>query len=611
MEVSELGKNQSDNKVNANRRMIFIFCVFFILFFGLFSRLIYIMVVQSTMLKAAAVEEYTSEIPIYGKRGKILDRNGIELAVSFNVYRVDLDLRTIRSNIPNVKNLTDDQVNAKLDVVAKELADAAGMKFEDADKIVKQTLKSGLPPASVNLARGVEKSVSDKVAALKIYGVLISSDTKRYYPNNNFLAQVLGFTGSDGNGIYGVESIYNKVLEGSPGQKTMEMDRKTGEELPYSNPSYSEATDGKDVQLSIDFKIQLFAEKTAEQALKDNKAKSVSIIVSDPNNGEILAMVNKPDYNPNNPILPGKSSDELNEMWKNRAVNDTFEPGSIFKIVTAAAAMKEGLVQENDTFICNGGLLVGSSYIRCAETHNKENFVDIIANSCNVGFMELGKKLGKEKLNDYIKLFGFGQKTGIDLNGEATGIVKATDKISNVDLACLSFGQVDTVSCVQYIAAINAVANGGKWIRPHVMSEIAHVDSSNKKTVDETYNNFGTKQILDPDLMKTLRGYLEQVVIRGTAQSAFVDGLHIAGKTGTAQVAANGGYAKGKYVASFAGMAPADKPKYTVIVSVEEPDESKYYAGETAAPVAKQIFTDLFNYEDITPHAAAVAPSLK
>jgi stage V sporulation protein D (sporulation-specific penicillin-binding protein) len=525
-----------------------------------------------------------------------------------DVYRVDLDLNYMRQSINPQNNLSDAAIDNKLSERSKLLADTLGMKFEDVDKKLKQTLKDGKAPGSVNLIRRIEKDQADKVEALrinksKIAGVMISPDTKRVYPNDNFLSQVLGFTGSDGKGIYGVEKIYDKELTGIPGKRIAEVDRETGDELPYSASSYTKPADGKDVVLTIDAVIQQMSENVADKAMKDDKAKSVSIIVSDPSNGEILAMVNKPDYNPNDPSPSGKTTGELLQLWKNRAVNDTFEPGSILKVITAAAAMQENLVTENSQFVCNGSLKFGPDIIHCDDLdgHGKENFVDIIKNSCNVGFMELGEKLGNQKLTDYIKLFGFGQTTGIDLNGEAIGIVQKPDKMRPVDLATLSFGQGDSVSCVQYIAAFNAVANGGTWIRPHVMKELTHVDENDKKIVDSTYKDLGSKKILDSDKMAQLRSYLEKVVTDGTGTSAFVEGYHIAGKTGTANKVINGKYADGKYVASFAGMVPEDNPKFTILVSVDEPDVAKHFAAETAAPASRELFLDIFNHLALNP----------
>ncbi len=595
------------DKVIIKRRMLIVFSMLLLFFFSLVCRLAYLMIIGSPKLKAAAMEQWTSEVTIDAKRGRILDRNGVELAVSANVYRVDLDMNAIRKGIYAGKSLTDQVVDAKLDDMARLLSDALGMKFEDVSKKMKQKLKNGLPQGSVILARRIEKADSDKVEALKINGIMISPDTKRYYPNNNFLAHVIGFTDVDGKGLYGVEKIYDKELQGVPGRRTAEIAKNSSEAKSDSISTYTKPIDGKDVVLTIDATIQSFAEKAADEALKDNKAKAVSILISDPNNGEILAMVNKPDYNPNSPKEAGKTTDELNQIWRNRAVNDTFEPGSVFKVVTTSAAMQEGLVKESDTFDCNGSLTIANRNIHCWKRtgHGHENFIDILKNSCNVGFMTLGQRLGPEKLNKYIKLFGFGTKTGIDLNGEAAGIVKKTDKITDVDVATLSFGQVDTVSCVQYLAAFNSIANGGKWIRPHVMKEVSHYDTNKNKVIDTTYNNFGTKQILDATQMNTLRGYLEKVISEGGGSKAFVDGYHIAGKTGTAQKPINGVYVPGKYVSSFGGMAPADNPKVSVVISIDEPDPSNYYAGQIAAPVAKEVFGDVFNYMNFTPQGSA------
>ncbi len=563
------------------------------------GRLGYLMINDSSKLKAIAVGQWTNKMVINAKRGRILDTDGNVLALSADVYRVDLDLYTIRQDITHNKRLEDDEVKVKLGIIAKKLSDATGMKYEDVNKIVNQTLKNGKAPGSVNLIRKIEKADADKVDALKINGVMLSSDSKRIYPNENLLAHVLGFTLDDKDqnavGMYGVEKTYNSILSGTAGNRIAEFDRKATDELPFVTSSYTKPVDGKDLVLTINSSIQQFCDSAADQAMKDYKARAVSIIVSDPNSGEIIAMVNKPDYNPNKPITPGKTSTELNQEWRNRAVMDIFEPGSIMKVVTAAAAMQEGVVKENDSFDCKGELIIDKRTIHCDEPHGLENFPDIIKKSCNVGFMELGRRLGKERLNNYVKLFGFGQKTGVDLNDEAIGIVKKTENLSDGDLATLSFGQVDSVSCIQYIAAFNAVANGGTWIRPHVMKDFQHVDENNKTIVDQTYTNLGTKKILDTDIAKTLRGYLEKVVTEGTATNTYIEGYHIAGKTGTAQKAINGGYPEGKYVCSFAGMAPADKPQYTVIVSVDEPDPATHFAAQTAVPVAKLIFQELFS----------------
>lgn len=557
------------------------------------------MINQSKGLTAKAEEQWTSEVKIDARRGKILDRSGNELAVSANVFRVDLDMNTLK------QWMTEKNVN--FEYIAPKLSSALNMDEKKVLSLLNTRLPSGLPIGSITLKRRIEKAEADKVNELNIKGVLVSEDTQRYYPEGSFLAQVLGNTNKDGVGLNGIEYQYNKVLSGKPGVRIAETDSKSKTQS-YTISDYTKPVDGKNLVLTIDSTIQGFCEKAAEQAVFDNKAKAVTIIAMDPKSGEILAMVNKPDFDPNNPRSGATSSDELQRLWRNRSVSDVFEPGSVFKVVTATAAMQENLVKENDTFVCNGSLTVANRSIHCWKTtgHGTQNFVDILKNSCNVGFMDLGFRLGAGKLNKYIKLFGFGTKTGIDLPGEAVGIVRPTQKYTQVDLATTSFGQGAAVSSVQYIAAFNAIANGGVWVRPHLMKEITHTGSNGEQIVDETYNNIGEKRIINADIDKTLTGYLEKVVSEGGGHNAFIDGYHIAGKTGTAQkISPTGGYAQGKYISSFGGMAPANDPKITLFVSIDEPDPSNYYAGQITAPVAKQVFNDIFNYLNIKVDASA------
>ncbi len=550
------------------------------------------MVYQSQKLKSLAINQWTSEVKIDAKRGRILDRNGRELAVSANVYRVDLDMNTLRDTMKE-KKLSQDEI-------AEKLSGALAMDKGEVSKVLGKTLPGGLPLGSATLKRRIEKEEADKVRNLNLRGVLISADTKRYYPNNNFLAHVLGHTNSDGNGLTGVELNYNKELSGTPGVRIAETDRKS-KELPYTISEYTKPIDGKDVVLTIDDMIQHFVEKAADQALKDNQAKAVSIVVMDPKNGEVLAMVNKPDYNPNDPWIKDMSYDDLQKSWRNRSVSDTFEPGSIFKVITATAALEENAVSENDKYTCGGSFTVGKKIIHCWKTsgHGEQGFVDILKNSCNVGFASVGKKVGKENLYKYIKKFGFGEKTGIDLPGEAKGIIKKPENISEIDLATISFGQTNTVSPIQFITGFNAIANGGTLIKPHVMKEISHYDDEkDNKVIDKQFDISGdnSKQIIDANKASQLRGYLEKVVSEGGGKKAFIEGYHIGGKTGTAQKAGQGGYQPGKYISSFIGMAPANDPRITVLVSIDEPDPSNYYAGQITAPVAQQVFNDIFNY---------------
>lgn len=577
-------------------------------FICLIGRLAYLMIKKGPDYEKAAVDQWTSEVKISAKRGRILDRNGNELAVSANVYRVDLDLNTLRNTMEDEK--------LSVETVSSELGQALEMNAEDVAKIINKKFPNGLPYGSATLKRRIEKPMADKVKDLKLNGVIVSPDTKRYYPNNNFLAHVLGHTNSDGKGLTGVELQYDKILSGKPGKRIAEMDSTRSRELPYVISEFTKPEDGKDVMLTIDEMIQHFCEKAADQALKDNKAKAVTIIAMDPNNGEVLALVNKPDYNPNNPWIEGKTGDELQAAWRNRAVSDTFEPGSIFKVITAATAIQENVISENDQFVCGGSVTIGKNTIHCWKTsgHGTQNFVDILKNSCNVGFAEVGKKIGKEKLYSYIQKFGFGQPTSIDLPGEAKGIIKKSESITDLDLATISFGQTNTVSSIQYITALNAVANGGKLIKPHVLKEVAHYDEkTNKEETDKKYDNTEGKQILDENTCTVLRSYLEKVVSEGGGKKAFIEGYHIGGKTGTAQKVIGGRYGEGKYISSFGGMAPADHPKITLFVSIDEPDPSNYYAGQITAPVAQQVFNDIFNYLPFNSDASSekIAESLK
>lgn len=552
------------------------------------------MIFKGSEYARMAAEQWTSEVKIDAKRGRILDRNGKELAVSANVYRIDFDLNAIRTFCEKKNTTTED--------LAVKISEAVGMDKSEVLKKLEFKLPSGAKAGSATLVRRIEKEQADKVKALKINGVLVSPDTKRYYPNNEFLAHVLGTTNSDGKGLGGVELKYDKELSGIPGVKLTEIDRRS-DELPYTISSFTPPVDGKDVTLTIDEKIQSFAEKAAEIALNDNKAKATSVIVMDPKSGEILAMANKPDFNPNKPYEGAEKfegdtiKDKIQKMWRNRSVSDTFEPGSIFKVITAIAALEEGTGGGSETYNCGGSTVVLNRTIKCWKRtgHGPQSFGDIIKNSCNVGFIEVGKKLGKEKLNEYIKKFGFGKVSGVDLPGEAKGIVKSTQSITDVDLATISFGQTNTVNPIQFMAAFNAIANGGTWIQPHVMKDISHVDENGKKVVDTTFNA-KTEKIVSEEKTAELRTYLEKVVTEGSAKKAFIEGYHIAGKTGTAQKVNNGKYEAGKYISSFVGMAPSNDPKITIMVSIDEPSNGEYYAGVVTSPIARILLNDIFNY---------------
>lgn len=615
-------KQNYKDRAKMRKRMSVIVLGLTFVFAILTIRLSYIMIVKRADYAARAEEQWTSEVKIDAIRGRILDRNGKELAVSANVYRVDFDLNSIRSflsrdlsqllstELDRLKSIgisiSPGQKELTTSDIAPLIADALDLDVNKVKDKLETKLPSGAKAGSATLIRRIEKEQADKVKALNISGVIVSPDTKRYYPNNNFLAHVLGSTNVDGKGLTGVELQYNSYLSGVPGMKIAELD-KNNRDLPYTISQFTAPINGKDATLTIDENIQYFAEKAAEQAYEDNKAKAVSILVMDPKSGEVLAMANKPDFNPNSPYKGTENFDGANEseklqkMWRNRLVNDTFEPGSIFKVVTAITALEENIANKDTTFTCTGGLRFGSRLIKCwrTEGHGLQKFGDIIQNSCNVGFMQLGEMIGKEKLCEYIEKFGFGKVSRIDLPGEAKGIVKPVDKISETDLATISFGQTNTVNSVQYMAAFNAIANGGTLIQPHVMKEITHDDENGVNIVDETFKPTKTT-VASAEKTAELRSYLERVVTGGSGAGTFMEGYHIGGKTGTAQKVnpENGTYASGKYISSFVGMAPVDDPKVTVMVTIDEPSNGAYYAGQVAVPAAKTVFTDIFNYLD-------------
>ncbi|HII4498309.1 TPA: stage V sporulation protein D [Clostridium perfringens] len=588
-------KKNKKIKLNEGRVLAFLLAIV-ILFLVLVGRLLYIGIFRSKDYKAMAEEQWTNEIQIDARRGRILDRNNRELAVTANVFRVDLDLITLRKYID--KKDTDNIEIAKL------LAEALEMDEEKVLSRIELTYPSGNPANSATLIRRIEKEKADKVKELDIKGVIVSEDTKRYYPNGDFLSHTLGTTNADGEGLSGLELYYNEELMGIPGVRVSEVSGNSTSN-PYSETSFTPPVDGKDMTLTIDENIQYFVEKVAEDALKKHNADSVSIAVMNPNNGEILGMVNKPGFNPNNPYegseaFNGKDeSAKLQNMWRNTIVSDSFEPGSIFKIITSIAAIEENIAGKDEVYYCDGSLNVAGKNIKCWKPggHGVQNFNQTLENSCNVAFMEMGAKLGAEKLNEYIKLFGFGTQSGIDLPGEATGIVKNVEDISAVDLATISFGQTNTMNGIQFMTALNAVANGGDLIQPHIMKELSHKDDNGTKIIDEVFVPKIQENIVDEKSTMRVKAALESTVSNGSSKDAGIEGIKVAGKTGTAEKVdpETGTYGAG-YIASFAGFAPYDNPQVSLIVIIDNPKNGEHFGGIVAAPFAGELFNNIFNY---------------
>lgn len=577
------------------RRFAVIGMSFLVLFIGLTGRLIYVMSIKGAEYKQMAISQWSKTIEIAAKRGTIFDRAGSELAVSVQVYRVDADLMVFKDYLEK-KKISYEQASS-------ELSKALDMDKDKVEKLLGSKDSKGNLLQFVSLKRKVEKTAVDAIKALKYSGIIISKDEIRMYPNDSFLAHVIGHADWEGNGVNGVELSYNKELEGTSGKKILETDRGDNA-LPDTETFLSQPVDGKDITLTIDTRIQRLAERVADETLKESSAKSVSITIMDPSNGEVLGMVNTPAYNLNRPNEAGKTSDEIQEAWKNGAISNVFEPGSIFKVIIAAAGLQTNSVTDKDRFNSTGSIKVADTtlYNDKREANGILDLGGIIRHSDNVGFIQLGQKIGKEKLYDFVINAGFNQKTGIDLPGESTGIIRKLKDIGPVEFATMSYGQGVAVTQVQYLAAFNAVANGGTWIRPHVMKEISH-QVDDKKVVDKQYDSLGEKNVMSKDKAAQLRTYLEGVVNQGTATATYMEGYHIAGKTGTAnKVDPNTGKYEGKkYVASFAGMAPANDPKVTLIVTVIEPSPDKYYAAQTAVPAAQKLFSELFTILNIAP----------
>lgn len=574
------------------KRAAWLLVIIFILQLGIVTRYAYIQIIWSPKLQKWAVEQWTHDIKIDAKRGKILDRNGNPLAVSGNVERVDAFMKDI-FDAEKEKKITREEIAEKLSPILGISKETILTKFN-------KKLSNGQPIGSVTIARRIEKDQGNKIRELKLPGIVVSEDTKRYYPNGNFLAHVLGNTDIDGNGRAGLEYYYNDILKGIPGRFMGETD-KFFRELPYRLATYVPPQNGSDIVLTIDEYIQYYTEKALEKGLQEYKAKQISAIVMDPKTGEILAMANKPDYDPNNPVKG--SVEEALKLWKNRTVNDSFEPGSVLKILTAAAAIEEGAVDDKDRFVCNGSIKVANRVIRCWRTrgHGIQNFTNILENSCNVGFVILGQKLGKEKLHKYYSLFNLGKKTGIDYPGEALGQVRDVSKVGPVELATESFGQGISVTPIQFTTILGAIANDGKMMQPHLVKRIVKTDDEGNTTVVKEFEPKVLKQTISKETANKLLLMLESVVKNGAANKAYIEGYRIGGKTGTAQKVIDGRYAPGKYISSFAAIAPIDDPKVVIFLSIDEPDPSNYYAGSTAAPLAREILEDVLRYMNVQP----------
>ena len=563
---------------NRKKVMIVFVAVFFIMMF-LIGRLVYLMIFCSEYYGNKAENLHERERDIKAARGKLLDVNGTVLATNKSVCTISV----IHNQIEEPEKV--------IEMLVREL----GIPEETARKRVEKV--SSIERVKTNVA----KETGDAVRAYGLSGVKVDEDYKRYYPYGTLASKVLGFTGADNQGILGLEVKYDEYLQGTNG-KILTLTDARGIEIENAGESRLEPVNGYDLCLSLDRNIQMYCEQAAKKVCTKKSADSVSVIVMNPQNGELMAMVNYPEFDLNDPFTlagdPGKtvSAEEkqnlLNKMWRNQCISDTYEPGSTFKIITAAAALEEGVVKLDDAFFCPGYKIVEDRRIRCARTtgHGAETFETGIMNSCNPVFMELGERLGAENFAGYFKQFGLLSKTNIDLPGEAGTIMHKTENIGPVELATISFGQSFQITPIQLVTTVSSIINGGTRVTPHFGVSVQDADGNTVKTFSyETHENICTAETSE-----TMRYLLEKVVSEGTGKNAKIEGFSIGGKTATSQTLPRSDH---KYISSFLGFAPADNPQVLVLVVINNP-QGIYYGGTIAAPVAKEIFENILPYLD-------------
>lgn len=566
------------NKTFHRKKIVTVFLVCFAAFIMLIGRLAYLMVYRSEYYSMQAKELHERERSIKAARGRIMDSTGAVLADNKTVCTISV----IHSQIEDKE--------AVIDMLCREL----GLSEEYITKRVEKF------SSIERIKSNVEKEIGDRIREYNLAGVKIDEDYKRYYPYDSLASKVLGFTGGDNQGIVGLEVIYEEYLKGQEGTILTMTDAK-GVELPEEGEARIEPIKGNDVYISIDINIQEYATQLAMQAMETKEADSVSILVMNPQNGEIYAMANVPEFNLNDPFtLPDtvetegltdkQKQDLLNKMWRNGCINDTYEPGSTFKIVTAAAGLEEGVVTTNDNFSCPGYIVVEDRRIRChkAGGHGGQDFIHATMNSCNPVFVTVGLRLGPERYYDYFKKFGLLDKTGIDLPGEAGTIMHKKENIGLVELATVSFGQSFQITPIQLAATASMVVNGGTRVTPHFGVKVVGTDGNIVKTLKYKQK----ENIISKETSETMKMMLEQVVENGSGKNGYVEGYRVGGKTATSQTLPRG---SGKYISSFLGFSPADNPNVMALVIINNP-QGTYYGGQIAAPVIRQLFENILPY---------------
>ena len=575
--------------MNKKRLLVLLLATGF-LFLAMIIRLGYIQLIQSDWLKEKASGQWTSELPVVPNRGRILDRN-------MNVLAQSASAETVMIRPSEIRNAA--KKDASVEPLARRIAQTlSGILEMDEEGLYQKAISTNA--RELWIKRQITKEQATAIRQAELPGVHFAEDTKRYYPQQNFLSQVLGFTTIDGVGQEGLESVYDKYLTGIPGRSITESDR-DGVALPFGVEQYIAPEDGQDLVLSIDYVIQSYAEKAANDAMSKYNPKGVRIIAMDPNTGGILAMVNKPDLDNNAP--PRNDLTLLRDLMRNRCVQDSYEPGSTFKIVTTAAALETGVATPQSTYHCSGSILVDGKKISCWRTgnpHGSQNLVQAVQNSCNPVFVQLALQMGKEKFYSYINGFGFGSLTGVDFKGEAPGIVTPLKHVKDGDIARIGFGQSIAVTPLQLITAASASINGGKLMQPYFVSEIKSADGMTQKKVEPTV----VRQVISESTSATMRSILESVVHEKVA-AAQIEGYTVGGKTGTAQkYGESGEILRDAHISSFIGFAPADDPKIIVLVIVDEPQYSSHFGSVIAAPYAKMVLEDSLKHMGVKPNVS-------
>lgn len=567
------------NKTYNKKKMLVVFGAAVVIILALLGRLVYLMVFDAEYYQKRAEALHEREREIKAARGEIVDRNGVVLATNKTVCTISV----IHSQIEDSEKV--------IQVLSEELE----LPEETVRKRVEKV--SSMEKVKTN----VEKEIGDKIRNYNLAGVKVDEDFKRYYPYGELASKVLGFTGGDNQGIIGLEVKYEDVLKGTNGTILTITDAR-GIELEGIAENRIEPVAGNTLKVSLDYNIQSFCEQAAEKVMEEKQAEAVSILLMNPKNGEILAMVNVPEFDLNAPFeLPEEESGQesvsdekkqelLNQMWRNRCINDTYEPGSTFKIITSAACLEEGVVHLEDTFSCPGYRIVEDRKIRCHKVggHGSETFVQGIQNSCNPVFMDIGLRLGAERFYDYFSQFGLLNLTNVDLPGEAGTIMHRKEDIGLVELATMTFGQSFQITPIQMLTTVSSIINGGRRVTPHLGVEML----DKKGNTLETYSYKEGKDVVSEETSETMRMLLESVVSEGSGKNAYIEGYQIGGKTATSQTLPR---SANRYIASFIGFAPADQPQVIGMVIIHDP-QGVYYGGTIAAPVLKDIYDNVLPY---------------